>query len=850
MAQSHKHDLHPPRTVGDASAPAPAAMPCAGLGLTSANFRPIARNGFGDPANVYCHAMAYYNGNLYVGTTRHAMALLRLFPPIDMPALDPWPVSVPRRVQDLDMHGNIWRWSADTEEWKLVLRSPDMIGKNSEVVPRDLGYRGMAVFQGRSDAVPALYVASLSTVLRGTAALILRTYDGENYEVAGEPGLGNPRISTFRALHSFDGHLYAPPAGEGVNFNSNRASLVMRSADPKPGNWEPACESGFGDSTNNGIFEMCVFNDHLYAGTFNHYYGYQIWKTRANGGGPCQWKKVVERGAYRGPLNEIAMSFCAFNDALYVGSAIQNGGYDRYNLVGPASGEIIRIYPDDSWELIVGSPRDTPDGKKYPRSGYGPGFDSLFAGYIWRMAVHEDWLYVTTFDYSDYLKLAHRSSPTIRRLVAQFGADRLIETAGGFDLFRTRDGVNWLPVSRNGMGNPYNYGGRTLVSTPQGLYIGTANPFAPEAPAQLASRWVYVPNPDGGCEVWLGNANYSFIEESQKRGGVITVSGVPPRRVTDIERGTCIAVTGGAGYLGRNLVARLLKSGHRVKVLDLPGTEKFLPQHRRLSFIGGGLADRDAMSGMLEDASIVIHLAAQLGGSCPTDEMRRVNIDGTHALLSLIRNDGRLKRLVFSSSTAVYSGQYKPVEWPIAETAPLRVEGGNDLADYGLSKVAGENLVRWYAEKRGFSYTVMRFSLVYGSGDASTAQLIQQAAFNPQFGEDRGADYPHQYVHVDDAVEGLMRGIFMDAARNETFNIAGADVVSHRDIAKFVRRLQGRAGGDELIPDRTRMWRRYTMIYDIGKVRRVLDFLPSISTAEGLTRMLDELAVELVEVDT
>ncbi len=278
MVRSSKRGPRPRRrVVSDASASAPAPAPHSGAGLTLANFRPIARNGFGDPANGYCHTMAYYNGNLYVGTTRHGMALLRLFPPLDMPALDPWPVSVPPRVQDLDMHGNIWRWSAKTEEWKLVLRSPDMIGKNSEVVPRDLGYRGMTVFQGRSDPVPALYVASVSTVLRATAAHILRTYDGENYEIVGEPGLGNPRISTFRALESFDGHLYAPPAGEGVNLNSNRASVIMRSADPKPGNWEPACEGGFGDPTNNGIFEMCVFNDHLYGGTFNHYYGYQIW---------------------------------------------------------------------------------------------------------------------------------------------------------------------------------------------------------------------------------------------------------------------------------------------------------------------------------------------------------------------------------------------------------------------------------------------------------------------------------------------------------------------------------------------------------------------------------------------
>jgi nucleoside-diphosphate-sugar epimerase len=810
-----------------------------GVGLTFANFRPIARNGFGDQQNAYCHSMAYFNGHLYVGTTRNSMALLRLFPPIDPPALDPWPVSVPPRVQDLDMQGQIWRWSPKTEEWKLVLRSPLMTGKNNEQVPRDLGYRGMVVFQGRSDPVPALYVASMSTVLRATAAHILRTYDGENFEVVSEPGLGNPNISTFRALHTFDGHLFAPPAGEGVNFNSNRASVVMRSPDPRVGNWETACERGFGDHTNNGIFEMAVFNDHLYAGTFNHHYGYQVWKTKANGGGPCQWKKVLERGAYRGPLSQIAMALCPFNGALYVGSSIQNGGYDRYNLVGPASGEIIRIFPDDSWELLVGTPRETSIGPKYPLSGLGPGFDSIFAGYIWRMVVHDGWLYVTTFDYCVYLACAHRSAPTAQRLVRQFGVDRLVEIGGGFEMFRTKDGINWIPVTRNGMGNPYNYGGRTLVSAPEGMFIGTANPFGPEAPAKLASRWVYVRNPDGGTEVWFGNKDHSFFKDARQRGGVINVMGRPTLRVSSLEAHPTVMVTGGTGFLGSHLVRRLLDTGHRVKILALPGGADALPKSSKLALIEGGLDQPNAVEEAIADASIVFHLAARLGGSCPKDELRRVNIDGTHALLAALAKQKKLKRFVFASSTAVYAGQYKPETWPIEETSALRTDGGNDLAEYGLSKIAGENLVRSYAKRCGFEFAIMRFSLVYGPGDKSTAQMVGNALHNPRFGEGTTADFPHQYLHVDDAAEALLRAGFMDSAANEIFTIAGGDNTSHRDISRLARRAQGTRQANDLIPDRSRLWRRYDQPYDIVKAHRTLDFFPAVSMEEGIVRLVE-----------
>ena len=77
---------------------------------------------------------------------------------------------------------------------------------------------------------------------------------------------------------------------------------------------------------------------------------------------------------------------------------------------------------------------------------------------------------------------------------------------GGFQLWRTADGVRWEPVTRDGFGNPYNFGARSLVSTPHGLFVGTANPFGPHIAVHDDRRWAYRANPRGGCEVWLGRA--------------------------------------------------------------------------------------------------------------------------------------------------------------------------------------------------------------------------------------------------------------------------------------------------------------------------------------------------------
>jgi hypothetical protein len=478
-------------------------------GLRASDFTCIAANGFGDPQNSYAHSMAEFNGHVYVGTSRHILALLKLFPPADAASMDPWPVKVPQSVEQLDLRAQIWRRHAESRAWEPVHTSPEIVGRNGRPVPRDLGYRGMAVFRGESDPAPALYVSCLSSVARGSGARILRSEDGATFEPVGAPGLGNPSVSTFRSLVAFDNHLYVAPAGEGTTWNVTRAPTILRSADPVRREWTQACPAGFGDPTNDGIFELEVFHDHLYAGTFNHSLGYQIWKTPATGEAPCRWTKVLERGGYRGSLNEMAMSMCAFNGALYVGSGLQNGGYDRTYRIGPAAGELIRIHPDDTWDLVAGMARDTPQGRKSPLSGLGPGFDNFFNGYIWRMVVHDSWLYIGTFDWSVFLLYAQRRRmlPWLQKHVDEHGAREIVQQQGGFDLWRSRDGITWSPVTLNGFGNAYNYGVRTLLSSRHGLFVGTANPFGPEVPAEFARGSIYVQNPEGGAEVWLAHAS-------------------------------------------------------------------------------------------------------------------------------------------------------------------------------------------------------------------------------------------------------------------------------------------------------------------------------------------------------
>jgi ubiquinone/menaquinone biosynthesis C-methylase UbiE len=321
--------------------------------------------------------------------------------------------------------------------------------------------------------------------------------------------LGNdPARNSYRILVPFNGRLYTSPTGQAHGrHNLSESPTVLECSDLDTGEWHPVSVRGFGDSTNTTVFEMVAFNGFLYAATLNPSQGFQIWKTKP-GGRFYRWTKVITEGAYRGILNEAVLSMCVFNNALYVGTGIQNGGYDRTYKIGPAAAELIRIHPDDSWDLIVGEPRLTPEGYKFPLSGSGPGFGDLFNAYIWRMAVHNGWLYAGTYNWSIWLRYISIDTWPIwmRKLLNEFGIKNVVANHAGFDLWRSCDGITWVPVTRTGFNNSYNYGARTMVSTPFGLFIATANPFAPEVAVEDPPGWTYEPNQKGGLEVWLGGA--------------------------------------------------------------------------------------------------------------------------------------------------------------------------------------------------------------------------------------------------------------------------------------------------------------------------------------------------------
>ena len=472
-------------------------------GLNKDHFKLIAYGGFGDGHNSYAHSMVWWNGRLYVSTIRGAFSLMRKRQAGSL-GLDVWPVEGPVDPFELDLCAEIWAYDPRLDLWERAFKSPMIEGTGGGMIPREVSYRAMTTHREAAGRDPVLYACTWSPA-RGPGPIVLRSDDGRRFERTCEPGRVGLQVTTIRSLVSFKGRLYTTPAGSrGGNQNISGHVVIYESRVPQAGQWEPVCDFAFGDLSNKSIHELCGWGDYLYAGTLNHS-GFQLWRSRCEGEPPYEWEKVLERGAWRGKENQGVLSMCVFKDALYIGTGIQGGGIDKLNNIGPAPAELIRVHEDGRWDLIVGDPRDTPDGRKEPLSGRRAGFDTFFNGYFWRMCEHEGWLYIGTFEWSGWLGyVKHSRWPgAFANLMAYVTPKAMFENTTGFDMFRSYDGENWVPVSNNGLGNPHNMGLRTLESTPYGLFAGTANPWGPNLMPLDGDRYVF--NPRGGCEVFLGH---------------------------------------------------------------------------------------------------------------------------------------------------------------------------------------------------------------------------------------------------------------------------------------------------------------------------------------------------------
>ncbi|MFB6207863.1 MAG: NAD-dependent epimerase/dehydratase family protein [Candidatus Nanohaloarchaea archaeon] len=290
-----------------------------------------------------------------------------------------------------------------------------------------------------------------------------------------------------------------------------------------------------------------------------------------------------------------------------------------------------------------------------------------------------------------------------------------------------------------------------------------------------------------------------------------------------------IAVTGGAGFIGSNLVEKLLEE-HDVTVIDnlSSGQEENVPE-------AAELLETDIKQGVeLEGFDSVFHLAANPKvNTFPGDREKDFdeNLAGTKKVLDSAA-DAEIDNLVFASSSVVYG---EDAEIPTPEDHPKE-----PISMYGATKIGGEQMCRVYAHTFDFELSIVRLANIVGERNRKGViyDFVQKLRENPEELEILGnGKQKKSYLHVDDTVEGIIA-----AWKNPgVYNIGNEDSTSVDEIADIVSEEMG------LSPEYSYTGGEKGWTGDVPEMRLAIEKLkntgwkPSISSNEAVRKTVQEL---------
>ncbi|MFI5370542.1 MAG: NAD-dependent epimerase/dehydratase family protein [Candidatus Eisenbacteria bacterium] len=307
---------------------------------------------------------------------------------------------------------------------------------------------------------------------------------------------------------------------------------------------------------------------------------------------------------------------------------------------------------------------------------------------------------------------------------------------------------------------------------------------------------------------------------------------------TDSLRDRRVLVTGGAGFVGSNLVRRLIALGARVTVLDdlFTGQRDNLPADGLL-FVEGSVCDPIMVEHLVAQSEIVIHAAARnivVSTRDPRQDFE-TNIGGTLNVLLAARATGT-KRVVYTSSTSVYGN---PRYLPVNEDDHLSL-----LTPYAVSKLAGEHYCMAFYESYDLPTTAVRYSNIFGPGqDPANPYCGVVAKFCESLFAGKApvihgdGNQTRDFTYIDDAVEATLLAAIGDRALGEVFNVGTGVETSVNALAATLIGLTGVAV-TPVHTDRRDVDNIRRRVVNIEKTRRALRWVPEVTLEEGLRRTI------------
>lgn len=299
-------------------------------------------------------------------------------------------------------------------------------------------------------------------------------------------------------------------------------------------------------------------------------------------------------------------------------------------------------------------------------------------------------------------------------------------------------------------------------------------------------------------------------------------------------------VTGGGGFIGSHLVARLLRDGHQVRVLDNFATgrrENLRPFAGDVELVEGDVRSYERAHTAVQGCDAVLHQAAlpsvprSVQDPLTTND---ANVVGTLNVLLCARDSG-VGRVVFASSSSIYGA---------TETLPKREDlPVAPMSPYAVSKLAGEGYCRAFAQVYGVETVALRYFNVFGPGQDP---LSEYAAVIPRFVLAALADaspvvhgdgeQSRDFTYIDNVVDANLLALEAEGVAGQAFNIACGEAISLNRVLDELRALTGR----EIAP-RHEDRRPGDVLHshaDVSRAAERLGYEPRVPFGEGLRATL------------
>jgi len=307
-------------------------------------------------------------------------------------------------------------------------------------------------------------------------------------------------------------------------------------------------------------------------------------------------------------------------------------------------------------------------------------------------------------------------------------------------------------------------------------------------------------------------------------------------------------VTGGAGFIGSNLVDALLARGDEVVIVDnlTTGRESNLAQAQAADLVKADIRDAQELATIVKEAApeVIFHLAAQIdvrkSVSDPAADAR-INVEGTVNVLEAARQ-ANVQRVVNTSTGGAIYGDVDTI--PTPESMPPA-----PMAGYGTSKFCAEQYCNLYARLHGVSTVTVRLGNVFGPrqdplGEAGVIAIfcgkLMDGGRPRIYGDGRQT---RDYIYVGDVVGGQLAAAD-NRTHNGAFNIGTGQETSVLDLLKI---LQEQGGRDDFDPEfaEARLGEIERSCLDVTRARTELGWQAETGLAEGMSATLEATRAQL-----